>query len=72
MKNNLKYEITIYWSDVDEVFIAEVPELAGCRTDGETYHEALKNAQIVVNEWIETATALNRPIPIPKNRLAFA
>lgn len=72
MKNNLKYEITIYWSDVDEAFIAEVPELAGCRTDGETYEGALKNAQIVVNEWIETAIALNRPIPIPKNRLAFA
>jgi predicted RNase H-like HicB family nuclease len=72
MKNNLKYEITIYWSDVYEVFIAEVPELAGCMADGETYDEALKNAQIVINEWIETAISLNRTIPIPKNRLAFA
>jgi predicted RNase H-like HicB family nuclease len=73
MNNNLKYEITVYWSDVDEVFIAEVPELAGCMADGETYDQALKNAQIVINEWIETAIALNRTIPTPKNRLlAFA
>jgi predicted RNase H-like HicB family nuclease len=40
--------------------------------DGETYDEAIKNAQIVINEWIETAIALNCTIPIPKNRLTFA
>ena len=72
MINNLKYEITIYWSDIDEAFIAEVPELAGCMADGQTYDEALSNAQIVINQWIETATELNRHVPKPKNRFSFA
>ena len=72
MNNNLKYEITIYWSDVDEAFIAEVPELAGCMADGNTYDEALFNAQVVINQWIETAIELNRHVPKPKNRFSFA
>jgi predicted RNase H-like HicB family nuclease len=72
MMNNLKYEITIYWSETDEAFIAEVPELAGCMADGETYDEALTNAQIVINQWIETAISLKRPVPKPKNRFSFA
>ena len=72
MNNNLKYEITIYWSDIDEAFIAEVPELVGCMADGGTYDEALFNAQIVINQWIETATELNRQVPKPKNRFSFA
>jgi predicted RNase H-like HicB family nuclease len=72
MNSNLKYEITIYWSETDEIFIAEVPELAGCMADGETYDEALNNAQIVINQWIETAKELNRHIPKPKNRFAYA
>jgi predicted RNase H-like HicB family nuclease len=72
MKNNLKYEITIFWSEADDAYIAEVPELAGCMADGQTYDEALENAQIVINQWIETAKELNRRVPKPKNRLAFA
>ena len=68
-----KYEVIIYWSDEDEAFIAEVPELAGCMADGETYQEALANAEIAVQEWIETAKELGRPIPEPKGRrLLFA
>ncbi len=72
MSNNLKYEITIYWSETDKAYIAEVPELAGCMADGQTYDEALFNAQIIIKQWIETAIALNRVVPIPKNRLSFA
>jgi predicted RNase H-like HicB family nuclease len=68
----MKYEVIIYWSDEDESFIAEVPELPGCVADGATYHEALANVEIVVQEWIETANELNRPIPIPKGRLVYA
>ena len=68
----MKYEVIIYWSDEDESFIAEVPELPGCAADGATYHEALANVEIVVQEWIETANELNRPIPIPKGRLVYA
>lgn len=67
-----KYEIIIYWSKEDDAYIAEVPELAGCKSDGKTYNEALQNVEVIINEWIETATELNRPIPAPKGRLIFA
>jgi predicted RNase H-like HicB family nuclease len=67
-----KYEIILYWSDEDEAFIAEVPELAGCAADGATRQEALANAETVIAEWIETATQLERTIPEPKGRLLFA
>jgi predicted RNase H-like HicB family nuclease len=68
----MKYEIIIYWSEADKAFVAEVPELPGCAADGETYVEALENAQIIVQEWIETAQELGRPIPQPKGKLAYA
>lgn len=68
----VRYEIIIYWSAEDESFIAEVPELPGCMSDGPTYQEALRNAEIVIGEWIETARELGRTIPEPKGRLVFA
>jgi len=67
-----KYEIIIYWSENDKAFIAEVPELAGCMADGASYHEALKNVEVIIEEWIETATMLGRDIPLPKGRLIYA
>jgi len=67
-----KYEIIIYWSEIDNAYIAEVPELAGCMADGKTYFEALKNAEIIINEWIETAQSLNRKIPEPQGKLMYA
>lgn len=67
-----KYEIIIYWSEVDDAFIAEVPELAGCMADGSSYVEAVQNAEIVIAEWIETAKSLGREIPKPKGRLLYA
>lgn len=67
-----KYEVIIYWSGEDQAFIAEVPELPGCAADGATHREALANAEVVIQEWIETAEALGRPIPSPKGRLVFA
>ncbi|MEG3904133.1 type II toxin-antitoxin system HicB family antitoxin [Microcoleus sp. B4-C5] len=68
----MKYEVIIYWSEEDQAFIAEVPELPGCAADGENYQEALQNLEIMMQEWIETANALGRPIPQPKGRLMFA
>jgi predicted RNase H-like HicB family nuclease len=68
----IKYELIIYWSEVDQSFIVEVPELPGCAADGETYQEAVQNAEIVIQEWIETAQELGRSIPEPKGRLLFA
>lgn len=72
MNNNYKYEIVIYWSDEDEAFIAEVPELPGCAADGLTYVEALANVDVIIHEWIETARELGRAIPEPKGRLMYA
>lgn len=67
-----KYEVIVYWSEEDDAYVAEVPELSGCMADGATYEEAIKNAQVVISEWIETARKLNREIPKPKGKLAYA
>ena len=67
-----KYEIIIYWSKEDEAYLAEVPELPGCMSDGQTYQEALANVEIIILEWIETAKELGRTIPKPKGRLMYA
>jgi len=69
---SIKYELIIYWSDEDGSFVVEVPELPGCMADGETYEQALANAQQVIEEWIETAGELGRPIPEPRGRLLYA
>ena len=69
---NIRYELIIYWSEDDQAFIVEVPELSGCMADGESYQEAVQNAEIVIQEWIETAQQLGRTIPKPKGRLLFA
>ncbi|AOQ22737.1 hypothetical protein MTAT_27920 [Moorella thermoacetica] len=70
--NNIRYEIIIHWSEEDQRYIAEVPELPGCMADGETYEEAVRNAQIVISEWIETAKSLGRNIPEPRGKLMYA
>lgn len=62
-----KYEVLIYWSEEDECFIAEVPELPGCMADGKSKIEALESAEEIINEWIETAKMLNRPVPEPSH-----
>jgi predicted RNase H-like HicB family nuclease len=67
-----RYEMIIYWSEEDRAFIAEVPELPGCMADGSTYQEAVANAEVIINEWIETAEELGKPIPRPKGRLMYA
>jgi predicted RNase H-like HicB family nuclease len=72
MKSKWKYEIILYWSDEDQAYIAEVPELPGCAADGQTYKQALTNVEVIIQEWIETAQELKRPIPEPKGRLLYA
>ena len=67
-----RYEKIIYWSDVDSKFIVEVPELAGCMADGDTEEDALRNAEVIVSEWLETAEALGREIPTPQGKLMYA
>ena len=68
----IKYEVILYWSDEDEAIVAEVPELPGCMADGQTYQKAIENVEIVIQEWIDTARELGRPIPSPKGRLIYA
>ncbi len=67
-----RYEIIIFWSEEDDAFVAEVPELPGCMADGETYREALSNAEQITREWVETAKDTGRIVPQPGGRLAYA
>jgi len=67
-----RYEIIIYWSEADQAFLSEVPELPGCMADGASPQDALAAVEIVIREWIETANELGRPIPVAKGRLMFA
>ncbi len=72
MNNEAKYEVIIYWSKADDSFIAEVPELPGCMSDGSTKAEALENVNTIILEWLETAKSLGRTIPEPKGKLMYA
>ena len=68
-----KYEIIIYWSDEDKVFIAEVPELPGCTAHGNTHETALINVKDAITLWIDTAKEFGDPVPQPKGcRLMLA
>ncbi|MET4106084.1 type II toxin-antitoxin system HicB family antitoxin [Hymenobacter sp. UYP22] len=67
-----QYAIVISWSEDDQAFLAEVPDLPGCMADGSTQAEALTNAAVIITEWLETARELNRPIPAPRPRLRYA
>jgi predicted RNase H-like HicB family nuclease len=72
MRNDVRYELMIYWSDEDRAFIAEVPELPGCVADGATYEKALENVKVIISEWLETAEELGRAIPQPRAHRKFA
>jgi predicted RNase H-like HicB family nuclease len=63
-----RYEIILYWSNDDQAYIAEVPELQWCMADGKTYQEALENVEVIIDEWIETAKEKGWAIPEPKGR----
>jgi predicted RNase H-like HicB family nuclease len=67
-----KYEIIIYWSEQDEIFVAEMPELNGCVAHGETQDEALQQINIVAGEWMKIAKEKGWQIPEPKGKLMFA
>ena len=62
----------VYWSEEDQAFVVEVPELPGCMADGATYLEAIANAEVIIQEWIETAREWHRQVPEPRGRLVFA
>jgi len=66
-----KYERIIYWSKEDGAFIVDVPELPGCMADGKTVQEAIANAEIVIQEWLEINAERGLPVPEPKGRLLY-
>lgn len=65
-------KLSFFWSTEDNAYTAEAPELPGCMADGKTNQEALAIAEQIIEEWIETAIKLGRPIPQPRGRLAYA
>ena len=68
-----KYEVIIFWSAVDDAFVAEIPELPGCMAHGTTQEEALSNAKVAELLWLDTAKEFGDLIPEPKGRrLVFA
>jgi len=67
-----RYEIIIYWSEEDQLFVADVPELPGCMAHGDSQEAALHNIQDAMSLWLDTARELGRSIPVPRGRLMFA
>ena len=68
----LKYEVVIFWSDEDDLFVTFAPELPGCMAHGETREEALENIQEVMGNWVDIARETGRPLPEPNRiRLDF-
>ncbi len=65
---NHKYEIIIFWSDEDQIFVADVPELPGCMAHGSTYRKALESTLSAIDLWLKTARELQREIPQPRGR----
>lgn len=69
----MKYQLILYWSDEDGVYVAEVPELPGCMAHGATYEKALAGARKAARLWIDHAKETERAVPEPKGRrLMFA
>ncbi len=67
-----RYKIEVIWSVADQAFLVRVPELPGCMADGASYKEAVTNVEIIIEEWIATAHALNRHIPESAGKLMYA
>jgi len=63
-----RYEIIIYWSNEDQAFVSEIPELPGCLAHGDSYEEALANAKEAIQLWIDTANEFGDPVPAPKGQ----
>jgi predicted RNase H-like HicB family nuclease len=64
-----RYAMLVYWSNENDAFFAEVPELPGCMGKGSTYQAAVAEAEVVMHEWLKNATLLKREVPKPKGAL---
>jgi predicted RNase H-like HicB family nuclease len=67
-----RYELIIFWDEADQIFVVDVPELAGCMAHGRTKSEAIAQAEAAIDLWIETAKEDATAIPEPRGRLMFA
>ena len=72
MATNFRYTVNIAWSPEDNCFVARVPELKGCVTDGETYEEAARNAQEAIESYVEALVAEKTPVPVPISEQEFS
>ena len=66
------YETIVHWSIEDNAFIAEVPELADCMADRQSYIETVQNAEIAIDEWIETTQLMGRSVSSALGKLVYA
>ncbi|MCA1673095.1 MAG: type II toxin-antitoxin system HicB family antitoxin [Actinobacteria bacterium] len=69
---NPGYRIEVFWSDEDEVWVADVPDLPMCSAHGLTPHEAVGEVEQAVEAWFDAARATGRPVPKPSSRAALA
>jgi len=70
--NGRRYEMIIWWSDEDDAYVVEVPELPGCMAHGKTRQDAIRNAEDAIRFWIKTAKDDGLEIPQPRGRLVYA
>lgn len=72
MYNPARYPVVVYWSEEDQAYLVEVPDLPGCLADGLTQAEAIANSRVIIQEWLDFAQELGRDIPAPSERLRVA
>lgn len=71
MTMSLHYNINLFWSDTDDCWIADVPDLRGCSAHGATPEEAAREAQMAIEQWVEVASEYGDAIPAPRYRPAI-
>ena len=72
MYNSAHYPVVVYWSETDQAYLVEMPDLPGCLADGLTQAEAIANSRVIIQEWLDFAQELGRAIPAPSERLRIA
>ena len=65
------YHVNIFFSDEDNGYIADIPDLDSCSAFGSTPEEALTEVELAKKAWIEAARSANLPIPPPRYRPAI-
>jgi predicted RNase H-like HicB family nuclease len=66
------YEMILWWSNEDDCYVVDVPELPGCMAHGSSRAEAIQNAEEAIALWVQSAREDGIRVPKPKGRLLFA